>query len=138
MGGVREGVNCYVFFVFFVPLWFYFSRPFMCYAGDRANNSSTDMTDSPAVSKEEETNILPEDYNFNIESFAAEKVEHWKKFDFHGFFAVTSPIHGRDDETQQPSSKFLTKTNLPSGRVNRYPKSYPLILRSKSKRISKI
>ena len=83
----------------------------MCYAEDRANNSSTDMTDSPAVSKEE-TNILPEDYNFNIESVAAEKVEDWKKFDFHGFFAVTSPIHGRDDETQQPSSKFLDENEL--------------------------
>ena len=99
------------FFVFFVPLWFYFSPPFMCYAGDQANNSSTDMTDSPAVSKEE-TNILPEDYNFNIESVAAEKGEDWKKFDFHGFFAVTSPVHGRDDETQQPSSKFLDGNKL--------------------------
>lgn len=112
--GTKEGIKnetfCFLF-VFFVPLWFYFSPQFICYAGDRANNSSTDMTDSPAVSKEE-TNILPEDYNFNIESFAAEKVEHWKRFDFHGFFAVTSPIHGRDDETQQPSSKFLDENEL--------------------------
>lgn len=69
------------------------------------------MTDSPAVSKEE-TNILPEDYNFNIESVVAEKVEDWKKFDFHGFFEVTSPVQGRDDESQQPSSQFLDENEL--------------------------
>ena len=31
---------------------------------------------------------------------------------FTDFFAVTSPIHGRDDETQQPSSKFLDENEL--------------------------
>ena len=112
--GTKEGIKnetfCF-FFVFFVTLWFYFSPLFMCYAEDRANKAATNMEDSPAVSKEE-TNILPEDYNFNIESVAAEKAEDWKKFEFHGFFAVTSPVQGRDDESQQPSSKFLDENEL--------------------------
>ena len=56
----------------------------MCYAEDQSNKAATDMTDSPAVSKEE-TNLLPEDYNFNIESVAAEKVEDWKNLNFTDF-----------------------------------------------------
>ena len=85
--GTKEGIKnetfCF-FVVFFVPLWFYFSPPFMCYAEDQSNKAATDMEDSPAVSKEE-MNILPEDYNFNIESVAAEKGEDWKNLNFTDF-----------------------------------------------------
>ena len=91
------------------------------------------MTDSPAVSKEE-TNILTEDYNFNIESVAAEKVEDWKKFDFHGFLRSHLLFMAVTMKHSSPLANFWMKTNLPSGWVNRYPKSYPLILRPKSKK----
>ena len=134
MGGVRGGGELIRFlFMFFVSLWFYFSPPFMCYAEDRANNSSTDMTDSPAVSKEE-TNILPEDYNFNIESVAAEKVEDWKNLTFMDFLRSHLLFMAVTMKHSSPLTNSWTKMNLPSGWVNRYPKSYPSILRSKSKK----
>ncbi|MDN3514686.1 MAG: OprO/OprP family phosphate-selective porin [Candidatus Brocadia sp.] len=68
----------------------------------RADSDNLPKTEAP---------ILPEDYYFNVESVSA-KEEDRGKFQFHGFFAVTSPVQGRDDETQQPSSKFLEGNEL--------------------------
>ena len=80
----------------------------MCYAKDQDNKVTTNITDSSNVS-EAETPALLEDYYFNIESVSMETEipKDWKRFDFHGFFGVTSPVKGRDDDSQQPSSRFL-------------------------------
>ena len=86
----------------------------MCYAEDRANNSSTDMTDSPAVSKEE-TNILPEDYNFNIESVAAEKVEDWKNLTFTDFLKLPHLFKAEMMNRNNPLLNSWMKTNSPFG-----------------------
>ena len=111
--GTKEGIKnetfCFLF-VFFVPLWFYFSPPFMCYANEQSNKTATDMTNSGNIPGE--ITASPEDYYFNVESVSTETEEGLGKFDFHGFFAVTSPVQGRDDETQQPSSKFLDENEL--------------------------
>ena len=88
-----------------------FFLPFASYAEEQANRIATDILNSPGTSKEE-TKVIPEDYNFNVESIATETKANWKKFDFHGFFEVTSPLQGRDDESQQPSSKFLDENEL--------------------------
>lgn len=112
--GTKEGIKkepfCF-FFVFFVPLWFYFSPPFLCYAQEQADNAATDMTNEDSMSEKEIT-ILPEDYYFHVESVSPERAEDSKKFDFHGFFEVTSPVEGRDDDSQQPSSKFLDENEV--------------------------
>ena len=111
--GTKEGIKketvCF-FFVFFVPLWFCFSPPFLCYAKDQSNKDATDITNSGNIPGE--ATASPEDYYFNVESVSTETEEGLGKFDFHGFFAVTSPVQGRDDETQQPSSKFLDENEL--------------------------
>ena len=87
-----------------------FSLPFICYAKDRTDRTEKDMTDSSNVS-DEKTTVIPEDYYFKVEAISP-KEEDWKKFQFHGFFEVTSPVQGRDDESQQPSSKFLDENEL--------------------------
>ena len=111
--GTKEGIKketvCF-FFVFFVPLWFCFSPPFLCYAKDQSNKDATDISNSGNIPGE--VTASPEDYYFNVESVSTETEEGLGKFDFHGFFAVTSPVQGRDDETQQPSSKFLDENEL--------------------------
>lgn len=55
---------------------------------------------------------MPEDYLFNVESISDKPEDNWKKWEFHGFFESTSPLHGRDDESQQPSVKFLEENEL--------------------------
>ncbi|MCF6156497.1 MAG: hypothetical protein E3K36_14935 [Candidatus Brocadia sp.] len=87
--------------------------PLMCYAMDQDNKAATDRANSSNVS-EAETPALPEDYYFNIESVSMETEipKDWKRFDFHGFFGVTSPVKGRDDDSQQPSSRFLDENEL--------------------------
>ena len=83
--------------------------PFMCYAEDHTTKIATDVTEQRNTLGEGKA-VSPEDYNFNIESVVTE--ENWKKFEFHGFFEITSPVQGRDDESQQPSSKFLDENEL--------------------------
>lgn len=101
------------FFVFLVPLWLYFFPPFLCYALNQTDEVETGITGSGNMT-EAEAPALPEDYSFNSESVSVETEipKDWKKFDFHGFFGVTSPIEGRDDDSQQPSSKFLDENEL--------------------------
>lgn len=83
----------------------------LCYADDQADKTASGMHDLSNI-PEERTTTLPEDYYFQVEAVSQEKKESWKKIDFHGFFDVTSPVHGRDDESQQPSSKFLDANEL--------------------------
>src|SRR3990172_7092881 len=111
--GTKEGITnetVRFLFVFFVPLWFYFFPPFMCYANEPSNKAATDISNPGNIPGE--ITASPEDYYFNVESVSTETEEGLGKFNFHAFFAVTSPVQGRDDETQQPSSKFLDENEL--------------------------
>ncbi|NUN24240.1 MAG: hypothetical protein HUU09_12380 [Candidatus Jettenia caeni] len=83
----------------------------MCPAEDHVDISATDKSESGGT-PEEQPVISPEDYYFHVESISPAAEEDWKKFHFHGFFAVTTPIHGRDDDSQQPSSRFLEENEL--------------------------
>lgn len=82
----------------------------ICYARDTTHTDATGITDPGNVS-DGEVSVKPEDYYFNVESLST-KEEDWKKFQFHGFFEVSSPVQGRDDETQQLSSKFWDENEL--------------------------
>lgn len=82
----------------------------ICYAKDTTHTDATGITDSSNVS-DGEVSVKPEDYYFNVESLST-KEEDWKKFQFHGFFEVSSPVQGRDDESQQLSSKFWDENEL--------------------------
>jgi len=83
----------YIFLVVIISLFF----SLLCNA--KEYNASEDNTESSR-----------EDYYFDIDSFATK--EKRKTFEFHGLFEVTLPIKGRDDDSQQPSSKFLDENEL--------------------------
>ncbi len=82
----------------------------ICYADDQTNKTVGNVHDLNVMT--EGLTTLPEDYYFQVEAVSREEEKYWKKIDFHGFFAITSPIHGRDDESQQPSSKLLDENEL--------------------------
>lgn len=82
----------------------------ICYAKDTTHTDATGITDTGNVS-DGEVSVKPEDYYFNVEALST-KEEDWKKFQFHGFFEVSSPVQGRDDESQQLSSKFWEENEL--------------------------
>lgn len=87
----------------------------MCYADDRADASAVPVAGAENASEGSESvspDAFPEDYSFDIESIRPETEGDWKKFQFHGFFEVSSPIHGSDDESQQSSSQFLKDNEL--------------------------
>lgn len=94
------------FIIFVVALWCV-----TCYAGDKP-----DATTVPVRGTEGETEgkepLFPEDYFFDITSVQAWPEEDRKPFQFHGFFEVSSPVHGSDDESQQSSSQFLKDNEL--------------------------
>ncbi|MBF8276891.1 MAG: hypothetical protein HW390_1964 [Candidatus Brocadiaceae bacterium] len=87
------------------------SLPILCLAEEPATKTVTDASSS-ATLPEKETAAMPEDYLFNVESISDEPEAHWEKWEFHGFFESISPLHGRDDESQQPSVKFLEENEL--------------------------
>ena len=93
----------FLFLTLFFPVY-------ACFAENEPDKTSHGTTDFNTI-KAEEITPAPEDYNFNVASVPLED-EAWKKFEFHGFFEVTSPIHGRDDESQQPSSSFLEENEF--------------------------
>ncbi|CAG1771028.1 hypothetical protein BAC3_01503 [uncultured bacterium] len=99
-------INLPVLFVTILSLFFIN----ICYAKDTMHTDATGITDPGNVS-DGEVSVKPEDYYFNVESLST-KEEDWKKFQFHGFFEVSSPVQGRDDETQQLSSKFWDENEL--------------------------
>lgn len=111
--GIKNGTFCF-FFVFFVSLWFSLALPDICPAENRANNQDITNTTNSDNIPEAETPALPEDYSFDTASVSieTETPKDWKSFDFHGFFGITSPVEGRDDDSQQPSSKFLDQNEL--------------------------
>lgn len=82
-----------------------------CYADDKPDTIAVPVAGTGGE-PEGKVTMFPEDYAFDIASVRAEPEEDWKKFHFHGFFEVTSPIHGRDDESQQSSSQFLKDNEL--------------------------
>lgn len=82
----------------------------ICYAKDTTHTDATGITDPSNVS-DGEVSVKPEDYYFNVEALST-KEEDWKKFQFHGFFEVSSPVQGRDDESQQLSSKLWDENEL--------------------------
>jgi len=85
--------------------------PILCLAEEPTTKTVTDVTSSVNL-PEKETAAMPEDYFFNAASISEEPNESWKKWEFHGFFESTSPLHGRDEESQQPSVKFLEENEL--------------------------
>ncbi len=87
------------------------SLPILCLAEEPANKTVSD-TNSSITLPEQGTVAMPEDYLFNVESISDKPEDNWKKWEFHGFFASTSPLHGRDDGSQQPSVKFLEENEL--------------------------
>lgn len=111
--GITNGPFCF-FFVFFVSLWFSLALPDICPAENRTNNQDATNTTNSDTLPEAETPALPEDYYFDTASVSieTETPKDWKSFDFHGFFGITSPVEGRDDDSQQPSSKFLDQNEL--------------------------
>ncbi|TVL99515.1 MAG: hypothetical protein CV087_17875 [Candidatus Brocadia sp. WS118] len=87
----------------------------MCYADDRADTIAVPVAGSESAPEGKEAISLeafPEDYSFDIASIRTGTEEDGKKFQFHGFFEVTTPIHGSDDESQQSSSQFLKDNEL--------------------------
>ncbi len=87
------------------------SLPVLCLAEEPDDKTVTDASRSVYL-PEKETSVMPEDYFFNAGSICEEPKESWKKWEFHGFFESTTPLHGRDDESQQPSVKFLRENEL--------------------------
>ncbi len=87
------------------------SLPILCLAEEPVNKMVNDASSSVNL-PEKDTVAMPEDYLFNVESISDEPEDNWKKVEFHGFFESTSPLHGRDDESQQPSVKFLEENEL--------------------------
>lgn len=82
----------------------------ICHARDTTHADVAGITDPGDVS-DGEVSVKPEDYYFNVEALST-KEEDWKRFQFHGFFEVASPVQGRDDESQQLSSKFMDENEL--------------------------
>ena len=80
-----------------------------CFAGEAGDAATPGGADS-GKALEGETQTLPEDYRFNVHAITPE--EDWKKFEIHGFFEITSPVQGRDDESQQPSTHFFDENEL--------------------------
>lgn len=78
------------------------------YAKEQTEESAVGQAN--AGNPPEEIPVLPEDYYFNAEAVAPE--ENGRTLEIHGFFEVTSPVQGRDDESQQPSSQFLNENEL--------------------------
>ncbi|MDR4507155.1 MAG: OprO/OprP family phosphate-selective porin [Candidatus Brocadiaceae bacterium] len=76
---------------------------FVCYGNDAFNTSEIEIPDGMS--------FLPEDYYFNSEAIFTEE-DNWKKFEFHGFLEFTTPIKGKDDDSQQPSSRFEDQNEL--------------------------
>ncbi len=80
-----------------------------CCAGEAEDAGISGASDSAKILKEE-IRALPEDYQFNVHAITPE--EDWKKIEVHGFFEITSPVQGRDDESQQPSTHFFDENEL--------------------------
>ena len=87
------------------------SLPILCLAEGPDAKAVTDASSSVNL-PEKETVVMPEDYLFNVESISDKPEDNWKKWEFHGFFASTSPLHGRDEESQQSSVKFVEENEL--------------------------
>lgn len=83
----------------------------VCSADEKADTIAVPATGTAGESAGKAA-IFPEDYSFDIASIQTEPEEDGKKFQFHGFFEVTAPIHGRDDESEQSSSQFLKDNEL--------------------------
>ncbi len=66
---------------------------------------------APSSLRKERRSFFPQDFYFDVDAIPLEK-DDGKKFEFHGFFAITSPVKGRDDDSQQPYSKFLEGNEL--------------------------
>ena len=87
------------------------SLPILCLAEEPDTKAVTDANSSVNL-PEKEAVAMPEDYLFNAGSIFEEPKDSWKKWEFHGFFENTTPLHGRDEESQQPSVKFLEENEL--------------------------
>ncbi|HHT9111168.1 MAG TPA: hypothetical protein ACFYDZ_08445, partial [Candidatus Brocadiaceae bacterium] len=77
-------MKCYLFL--FLTLFF---PVYACFAENEPDKTPHGTTDFNTI-KTGEAIPAPEDYNFNVASVPLED-EAWKKFEFHGFFEVTSP-----------------------------------------------
>lgn len=97
-------VNLLVFFIAIISL------SFVCYAEEDSQKAATDITNS-SNDPEDKMVVMPEDHYFNVEAIFAKEDEE-RRFQFHGYFEITSPIKGRDDDSQQPSSKFPEENDL--------------------------
>ncbi|MCF6148154.1 MAG: hypothetical protein E3K37_05795 [Candidatus Kuenenia sp.] len=78
------------------------------YAGKRKTDAATN--DLPVLQEEKHT-VFPEDFYFDVDAISPKKDDE-NKFEIHGFFEITSPVKGRDDDSQQPSSEFLEENEL--------------------------
>ena len=87
------------------------SLPVLCLAEGTDTKTATDASSSVNL-PEKETDAMPEDFIFNAGAISEEPKDSWKKWEFHGFFESTTPLHGRDEESQQPSVKFLKENEL--------------------------
>ncbi|MCF6158304.1 MAG: hypothetical protein E3K32_06985 [wastewater metagenome] len=84
----------------------------LCSADNRAGKTVRSVYNEDTIT-EEGLNTLPEDYYFQVEAVSQEEgKKDWKEIDFHGFFAITSLIHGEDDESHQPSSQLLDENEF--------------------------
>ncbi len=100
----RPGIKRFI--IFAITMWCV-----TCCADDQVDTIAVPVTETEG-DVEEKGAIFPENYSFDIASVQTELQEDWKKFQFHGFFEVTSPLHARDEESQQSSSQFLKDNEL--------------------------
>jgi len=118
--GTKEGIKnetfCFLF-VFFVPLWFYFSPPFMCYANEQSNKTATDITNSGNIPGE--ITASPEDYYFNVESVSTETEEGLGNLTFMDFFRSHLLFMVVTMKHSSPLVNFWMKMNSPFGLVNK-------------------
>ncbi|OQY97739.1 MAG: hypothetical protein B6D35_14260 [Candidatus Brocadia sp. UTAMX2] len=104
----RPGIEGFIGFI--ITLWCV-----ACCADDRVGTIAAPVAGSESVWEGHQAvsrRDFPEDYSFDSASILTEPEGDGKKLQFHGYFEVTSPIHGSDDESQQPSSQFLKDNEL--------------------------
>lgn len=95
-----------------------------CCADDQVDTIAVPVTETEG-DVEEKGAIFPENYSFDIASVQTELQEDWKNSSFMAF-EVTSPLHARDEESQQSSSQFLKDNELTHWLEKQIPGSYPL------------
>ncbi|MBM4054698.1 MAG: hypothetical protein FJ264_08515 [Planctomycetes bacterium] len=93
--------------LFFVLLAFFFLSD----AASAEKGETEIVTPETSEIPEEKHISLPQDFYFDADAISLKKEEE-NKFEIHGFFEITSPLHGRDDDSQQPSSKFPEENEL--------------------------